>query len=86
MNVNEKFSETDLSDFPVSTYAATKKSNELMAHTYSHIYNIPTTGLDFSLFTDLLVDQIWLILNSESNLRGNVIDVYNEGNQSETTI
>jgi UDP-glucuronate 4-epimerase len=46
---NEKvpFEETDFVDHPVSLYAATKKSNELMAHTYSHLYNIPTTGLRF---------------------------------------
>jgi UDP-glucuronate 4-epimerase len=46
---NEKtpFSETDPVDHPVSLYAATKKANELMAHTYSHLYNIPTTGLRF---------------------------------------
>jgi UDP-glucuronate 4-epimerase len=41
------FSTGDLVDHPVSLYAATKKSNELMAHTYSHLYNIPTTGLRF---------------------------------------
>jgi len=41
------FSTTDNVDNPVSLYAATKKSNELMAHTYSHLYNIPTTGLRF---------------------------------------
>lgn len=46
---NEKmpFSESDQVDHPVSIYAATKKSNELMAHTYSHLYQIPTTGLRF---------------------------------------
>ena len=46
---NEKmpFSESDQVDHPVSLYAATKKSNELMAHTYSHLYQIPTTGLRF---------------------------------------
>ena len=46
---NEKtpFSEQDPVDHPVSLYAATKKANELMAHTYSHLYNIPTTGLRF---------------------------------------
>ncbi|SDC07291.1 UDP-glucuronate 4-epimerase [Terribacillus halophilus] len=46
---NEKvpFEESDVVDNPVSLYAATKKSNELMAHTYSHLYNIPTTGLRF---------------------------------------
>ena len=41
------FTEEDIVDKPVSLYAATKKSNELMAHTYSHLYNIPTTGLRF---------------------------------------
>lgn len=41
------FVETDIVDQPVSLYAATKKSNELMAHTYSHLYKIPTTGLRF---------------------------------------
>lgn len=41
------FSETDSVDTPISLYAATKKSNELMAHTYSHLYQLPTTGLRF---------------------------------------
>ncbi|CAI6084273.1 NAD-dependent epimerase/dehydratase family protein [Cohnella sp. JJ-181] len=41
------FEETDFVDHPVSLYASTKKSNELMAHTYSHLYDIPTTGLRF---------------------------------------
>ncbi|CAM1366772.1 Protein CapI [Tenacibaculum sediminilitoris] len=46
-NKKVPFSEKDSVDTPVSLYAATKKSNELMAHTYSHLYNIPTTGLRF---------------------------------------
>lgn len=46
-NTKMPFSESDNVDHPVSLYAATKKSNELMAHTYSHLYNIPTTGLRF---------------------------------------
>lgn len=46
-NTKVPFEETDVVDNPVSLYAATKKSNELMAHTYSHLYNIPTTGLRF---------------------------------------
>ncbi len=41
------FSETDRADNPVSLYAATKKSNELMSHTYAHLYGIPLTGLRF---------------------------------------
>ena len=46
-NAKIPFSEEDKVDAPVSLYAATKKSNELMAHTYSHLYSIPTTGLRF---------------------------------------
>jgi len=47
MNDKIPFSEDDQVDHPVSIYAATKKSNELMAHTYSHLYQLPTTGLRF---------------------------------------
>ena len=47
LNAKVPFSVTDNVDHPVSLYAATKKSNELMAHTYSHLYNLPTTGLRF---------------------------------------
>jgi len=46
-NTKLPFSEQDVVDYPVSLYAATKKANELMAHTYSHLYHIPTTGLRF---------------------------------------
>ena len=46
-NKKMPFSEHDNVNHPVSIYAATKKSNELMAHTYSHLYNLPTTGLRF---------------------------------------
>lgn len=46
-NTKLPFSEQDTVDHPVSLYAATKKANELMAHTYSHLYDIPTTGLRF---------------------------------------
>ena len=47
MNSNMPFSVKDSVDHPVSLYAATKKANELLAHTYSHLYNLPTTGLRF---------------------------------------
>jgi UDP-glucuronate 4-epimerase len=71
MNVRMPFSVHDNVDHPVSLYAATKKSNELMAHTYSHLYNLPTTGLRFFtvygpwgrpdmalfLFTDAIVND-----------------------------
>jgi UDP-glucuronate 4-epimerase len=46
-NTKQPFATTDSVDHPVSFYAATKKANELMAHSYSHLYNIPTTGLRF---------------------------------------
>src|SRR5690606_7819343 len=46
-NPKVPFSESDRVDYPVSLYAATKKANELMAHTYSHLYHIPTSGLRF---------------------------------------
>ncbi len=47
LNTKQPFSTTDKTDTPISLYAATKKSNELMAHTYSHLYGIKTTGLRF---------------------------------------
>jgi UDP-glucuronate 4-epimerase len=47
LNNKVPFSTEDTVDHPVSLYAATKKSNELMAHSYSHLYNIPTSGLRF---------------------------------------
>ena len=46
-NIKQPFSVNDMTDFPVSVYAATKKSNEVMAHAYSHLFNIPMTGLRF---------------------------------------
>ena len=53
------FSEKQSVDHPVSLYAATKKSNELMAHSYSHLYNIPATDYEFLQYMALGVDQIW---------------------------
>jgi len=47
MNNKQPFSVTDNTDYPISLYAATKKSNELLAHSYSHLFNIPCTGLRF---------------------------------------
>lgn len=61
-NKKVPFSTEDKADNPVSLYAATKKSNELMAHAYSKLYGIPSTGLRFLLFMVLLDDRIWLIL------------------------
>ena len=53
------FKENDNVDHPVSLYAATKKANELMAHSYSHLYNLPTTGLRFFTVLAPGADQIW---------------------------
>ena len=47
MNIKQPFSASDNTDFPISLYAATKKSNEVLAHSYSHLFNIPCTGLRF---------------------------------------
>lgn len=64
MNRKMPFSTDDSVDHPVSLYAATKKANELMAHTYSHLYGLPTTGLRF--FTVYIHGdaRIWHYLNS----------------------
>jgi nucleoside-diphosphate-sugar epimerase len=53
------FAEEDSTDFPVSLYAATKKSNEVLAHAYSHLFRIPTTGFDFSPSTAHGGVRIW---------------------------
>ena len=52
-NTSMPFSEQDGVNHPLSLYAASKRSNELMAHTYSYLYQLPTTGLRFLLFMDL---------------------------------
>ena len=59
-NTKLPFTESDNVDHPISFYAATKKANELMAHTYSHLYNLPTTGLQFTVLGE---DLIWHCLN-----------------------
>ena len=62
-NTNMPFSEKQQVDHPVSLYAATKRSNELLAHAYSHLYSIPSTGLRF--FTVYGPDQTWLYSYSQ---------------------
>ena len=54
------FSDADSVDHPISLYAATKKSNELMAYTYNHLYSLPTTGLRFLPSMSPEVSLIWL--------------------------
>ncbi len=67
-------------DHPVSLYAATKKANELMAHTYSHLYRLPTTGLRFfTVYGSWGRPDMALWLFTEAILAGKPIDVFNEG-------
>jgi UDP-glucuronate 4-epimerase len=79
---NEKmpFSEGDSVDHPVSIYAATKKANELMAHTYSHLYGLPTTGLRFfTVYGPWGRPDMALFLFTQAMLEGRPIDVFNHG-------
>ena len=68
-------------DHPVSLYAATKKSNELMAHTYSNLYDIPTTGLRFfTVYGPYGRPDMAYFSFTNRILKGEMIDVYNHGN------
>lgn len=79
-NASMPFSEHDNVDHPVSLYAATKKANELMAHTYSHLYDIPTTGLRFfTVYGPWGRPDMALFSFTQSILAGRPIDVYNKG-------
>jgi UDP-glucuronate 4-epimerase len=80
---NEKmpFSTSDNVDHPISLYAASKKSNELLAHSYSALYNIPTTGLRFfTVYGPWGRPDMALFLFAKSIFAGKPIDVYNHGN------
>ncbi|WP_029408437.1 NAD-dependent epimerase [Thiomicrorhabdus sp. Milos-T2] len=80
MNTKQPFSTEDRVDFPISLYAATKKSNELMAHTYSHLYNIPTTGLRFfTVYGPMGRPDMAYFKFTKAILEGRPIDVYNNG-------
>lgn len=74
------FSESDRVDSPVSLYAATKKSNELMAHSYSHIFNIPATGLRFfTVYGPYGRPDMSPMIFAKSIMEGKPIDVFNFG-------
>ncbi|MCH1483005.1 MAG: NAD-dependent epimerase, partial [Alphaproteobacteria bacterium] len=74
------FSEHHSVDHPVSLYAATKKANELMAHTYSHLYDLPTTGLRFfTVYGPWGRPDMALFLFTNAIRKGVPIDVYNKG-------
>lgn len=79
-NTKMPFSVEHNVDHPVSLYAATKKSNELMAHTYSHLYNLPTTGLRFfTVYGPYGRPDMALFLFTKAIIEGKPIDVYNYG-------
>ncbi|HEM8819860.1 TPA: NAD-dependent epimerase [Raoultella planticola] len=80
LNRKMPFSTDDSVDHPVSLYAATKKANELMAHTYSHLYGIPTTGLRFfTVYGPWGRPDMALFKFTKAMLQGKSIDVYNYG-------
>ena len=79
-NETMPFSVHDNVDHPVSLYAASKKSNELMAHTYSHLYGLPTTGLRFfTVYGPWYRPDMALFKFTKAILAGEPIDVYNYG-------
>jgi UDP-glucuronate 4-epimerase len=80
-NTKMPFSVHDNVDHPVSLYAASKKANELMAHTYSHLYDLPTTGLRFfTVYGPWGRPDMALFLFTKAILAGLPIDVFNYGN------
>ncbi|MBN1907633.1 MAG: NAD-dependent epimerase [Deltaproteobacteria bacterium] len=80
LNENYPFSTHDNVDHPISLYAATKKANELMAHTYSHLYQIPTTGLRFfTVYGPWGRPDMALFLFTKAIIEGRPIDVFNNG-------
>ncbi len=83
LNKSQPFKTTDMTDTPVSLYAATKKSNELMAHTYSHLYNIQTTGLRFfTVYGPWGRPDMAPMLFTDAILNDRAIKVFNNGEMS----
>ena len=81
LNTTMPFSVEHNVDHPISLYAASKKSNELMAHTYSHLYGIPTTGLRFfTVYGPWGRPDMALFLFTKAILEGEPIKVFNNGN------
>lgn len=80
LNRKTPFNTSDSVDHPISLYAATKKSNELMAHTYSHLYGVPTTGLRFfTVYGPWGRPDMALFKFTKAIINGESIDVYNNG-------
>lgn len=79
-NKKQPFATSDNVDHPVSLYAATKKSNELMAHSYSHLFRLPTTGLRFfTVYGPWGRPDMALFLFTKAILEGKPIDLFNNG-------
>ncbi len=80
LNSKVPFATSDSVDHPISLYAATKKSNELMSHTYSHLYGVPTTGLRFfTVYGPWGRPDMALFKFTKAIIEGDAIDVYNNG-------
>jgi UDP-glucuronate 4-epimerase len=83
LNASVPFTETDRVDHPISLYAATKKSNELMAHTYAHLFNMPITGLRFfTVYGPWGRPDMAYFSFTKAILEGKPINVFNGGNLS----
>tara|TARA_R110000868_G_scaffold76800_3_gene220594 strand:+ start:7854 stop:8876 length:1023 start_codon:yes stop_codon:yes gene_type:complete len=81
LNKKVPFETSDNVDHPISLYAATKKSNELMAHTYSHLFKFPTTGLRFfTVYGPWGRPDMAMFLFTDAMVKGNPIKVFNNGN------
>lgn len=80
-NTKLPFSETDPVDTPISLYAATKRSNELVAHTYSHLFDLPCSGLRFfTVYGPWGRPDMALFIFTKAILEGKPIQIYNQGN------
>jgi len=82
LNNKKPFSTFDNTDYPISLYAATKKSNEVLAHSYSYLYDIPCTGLRFfTVYGPYGRPDMAYFSFTKSILNGDTIEVFNNGNQ-----
>jgi len=82
-NTRTPFTVHDNVDHPVSLYAASKKANELMAHTYAHLFDVPVTGLRFfTVYGPWGRPDMALFTFTKKILAGETIDIYNDGNNS----
>lgn len=83
LNTKKPFSEADSTDHPIQLYAATKKSNELLAHSYSHLFDLPTTGLRFfTVYGPWGRPDMALFLFTKAITEGKPIKVFNKGNHT----